>query len=126
MIVATISHAKTLGANNIDQEILPFLRHSDMYAEYVLPRTTLQKSSWDNHGDTDLGSADSPDACRSLCVASDSCVQYTFLKDGKCMTTSRPNLGESSDEEKTSGWINERMTGFYEKAKSCKDEPVPL
>ncbi|KAM0717481.1 hypothetical protein Q7P37_007333 [Cladosporium fusiforme] len=103
-----------------------FLRHKQVFTEYIMPRTAHQKSDWDNHSDEDQGQVASPDACRLLCKQDSACVQWAMDKEvnGKCMTTSRPNLGEPSP-GRTSGWIEKRMRAFYEKEETkepCKDE----
>jgi hypothetical protein len=98
------------------------LRHQDVYAQYILPRTLDAKHDWDNHADQDRGSVSSFDDCRVICEADVSCLQYSFdHRNGKCLTTSRPNLGDFSSGIQ-SGWLSERMLESHDKAQVCGRE----
>jgi hypothetical protein len=98
------------------------LRHQDIYAQYILPRTLDAKHDWDNHADQDRGSVSSFDDCRVICEADVSCLQYSFdHRNGKCLTTSRPNLGDFSSGIQ-SGWLSERMLESHDKAQVCGRE----
>ena len=99
------------------------LRHRDVYAQFILPRTRDPKLNWDNHADQDRGPVSSFDECRVVCEDDLSCLQYSFGgRDSRCLTTSRPNLGEASSSGIQSGWLPERLQGFYDKAESCGRE----
>jgi hypothetical protein len=99
-----------------------FLRHRDVFAEYILPRTTSNRSDWDNHSDKELASSPSasPEDCNMLCETDVSCLQWAFSAEGKCLSTSKPNLGEPSNET-VSGWIPRRMQQFYDDGPVCGD-----
>ena len=100
----------------------PFLRHRDVFAEYILPRTTAPRSNWDNHSDKESPSSpslsSSPDACSLLCEEDASCLQWAFSAEGRCLSTSKPNLGEPSNGT-VSGWIPGRMRAFYDEGPDC-------
>lgn len=97
------------------------LRHRDVFAEFVLPRTGEERWEWDNHADEDRGLVDSLDECRGICEKEDSCLQYAYDQDGSCKVTTRPNLGEASPGLQ-SGWIQERIKRFHDEAEPCGDE----
>jgi len=103
------------------QDLFEFLRHKDMFAEYILPRIIHPRSDWDNHSDNDEGPVSSLEACRVICEKDTKCLQYAFNLEGRCVTTSRPNLGESS-RGMESGWMYNRMQDFHDKADSCGNE----
>jgi len=109
-------------AQNRDNNSL-VLRHRDVYAQFILPRTREPKLDWDNHADQDRGPASSLDECRVVCEDDVSCLQYSLdYRNSRCLTTSRPNLGEASSGVQ-SGWLLERMQDFHDKAQSCgRDE----
>jgi len=102
----------------------PFLRHKDVFANYILPQTTHNRSDWDNHSDKELASSSSPSAspedCNMLCEGDASCLQWAFSAEGKCLSTSKPNLGEPSNGT-VSGWISRRMQQFYDDGPVCGD-----
>ncbi|OQO03140.1 hypothetical protein B0A48_11395 [Cryoendolithus antarcticus] len=75
---------------------LPYHRHSDIYANYVLPKSSDPRESWDNNATDDKGPAKTPAACRAICEADESCVQYVLNDEGKCLTTWRPSFGEAA------------------------------
>jgi hypothetical protein len=98
------------------------LRHRDVYAQYILPRTLDSRSDWDNRADQDRGSVSSFDDCRLTCEDDVACLQFSFdHRNGKCLTTSRPNLGDVSSGIQ-SGWVSERMLEFLDKAQVCGRE----
>ncbi|OQO00832.1 hypothetical protein B0A48_13519 [Cryoendolithus antarcticus] len=97
---------------------IPYHRHSDVYADYVLPKTQSSRDNWDNYAKDDKGSVESPDACRALCQADETCLQYILNDQSTCLTTGRPNSGEPAD-GMHSGWIQDRMQAFYDTAPSC-------
>lgn len=100
------------------QDASKFVRHLDMYAEYVLPRTTEPRRDWDNHSKTDQGPVDSLAACHEICLGIRSCLQYSLSYDMRCLTTERPNVGEPSRGIE-SGWIHDRMRDFFSDADRC-------
>lgn len=98
------------------------LRHHDIYAGYILPRILTPKSDWDNYSFDDKGTVSSLEDCRELCNSEPSCVQYSLDHGSSiCFTSSQPRYGEASLGIQ-SGWISGRMTGFYDKPRSCVDE----
>lgn len=92
-----------------------------MFAQYVLPRISKSKIDWDNHSDNDEGPATSLEECGAICEAAEACVQYALSTELRCLTTSRPNLGEMSRGVE-SGWIFERMRKYYDSAEECHGE----
>ena len=98
-----------------------YLRHKDVYREYILPRVQQSRWDWDNHCDVDQGPVHSLNKCRAICEAIDACVQYQLDIELRCRTTSMPNMGEWS-RGVDSGWIYERMQKFYDEQKSCHGE----
>lgn len=100
-----------------------FLRHRDVFAEYIMPRTTTTRSDWDNHADNDRGPVESPEACQKVCEDDSSCLQWVLDSEAnrRCLTTSRPNMGEPA-QGKTSGWVTERMQAFYDAEDPCTDD----
>lgn len=98
-----------------------FLRHKDIYAEFILPRTSKPRRNWDNHADEARGPAASLQECRGICEEDKSCLQYSHSEDGTCLTTSRPNLGQASVGIQ-SEWLNERMSEFYAQAADCEGD----
>jgi hypothetical protein len=94
----------------------PFLRHKDVFANYILPQTPTPRSNWDNHSDKELASSSpssSQEDCNMLCEKDSSCLQWAFSAEGKCLSTSKPGLGEPSNGT-VSGWIPGRMQAFYD------------
>jgi hypothetical protein len=102
----------------------PFLRHNDVFANYILPQTTTTRSNWDNHSDKELASSSpssSPEDCNMLCEKDSSCLQWAFSAEGnRCLSTSKPNLGEPSNGT-VSGWVPGRMQAFYDGGPVCGD-----
>jgi hypothetical protein len=101
----------------------PFLRHKDVFAEYILPQTTTTRSNWDNHSNKELDSSSrsfSPGDCNMLCEKDSSCLQWALSAEGKCLSTSKPNLGEPSNGT-VSGWVSGRMREFYDGGPVCGD-----
>jgi hypothetical protein len=100
----------------------PFVRHRDVFAKYILPRTTSNRFDWDNHSDKELASSpsSSPEDCNMLCEKDSSCLQWAFSAEGKCLSTPKPNLGEPSNGT-VSGWISRRMQQFYDDGPVCDD-----
>jgi hypothetical protein len=97
------------------------LRHKDVFREFVLPRTGEVRVDWDNHADGDKGLVATLEECRGFCEREDECLQYALDREGKCLVTGRPNLGEAAIGVQ-SGWIQERMQAFYDTAAPCEDE----
>ena len=102
----------------------PFLRHKDVFANYILPQTTHPHSNWDNHSDKELASSSPsslPEDCKIICEKDSSCLQWAFQSaEGKCLSTSKPNLGEPSNGT-VSGWVGRRMREFYDEGPVCGD-----
>lgn len=98
-----------------------FLRHKDVYSEFILTRTSKAKRNWDNHSDEAKGLTASLEKCRAICEDDKSCLQFSHREDGICMTTSRPKLGQASLGVQ-SGWLNERMSDFYAEAADCEGD----
>ncbi|KAI4762618.1 hypothetical protein E4T52_10743 [Aureobasidium sp. EXF-3400] len=98
-----------------------FLRHRDVYRLYALPRMTSPRTDWDNHSKDDRGPAESLEGCRVICEADKSCLQYQVNAESRCLTTSRPNVGQSATNI-TSDWILERVQRFYDEAEDCNGE----
>jgi hypothetical protein len=55
-----------------------------------------------------------------LCEKDSSCLQWALSAEGKCLSTSKPNLGEPSNGT-VSGWISGRMRAFYDDGPVCGD-----
>ncbi|KAH0287111.1 glycosyltransferase family 31 protein, partial [Aureobasidium sp. EXF-3399] len=96
-----------------------FLRHRDIFKLFALPRMNATRTHWDNFCTDDRGPADSLQECRAICVADKSCLQYQVNAEDKCLTTSRPNVGQSATNT-TSDWIFERVQEFYDQAEDCQ------
>jgi hypothetical protein len=97
------------------------LRHQDVFREFVIPRTGEVRVGWDNHADGDRGVVATLEECRGICETEAECLQYALHREGKCLVTGRPNLGEAAIGIQ-SGWIQERMQAFYDTAAPCEDE----
>jgi hypothetical protein len=74
---------------------------------------------WDNHSNDDRGFTESLESCRVTCEADANCLQYLLNAESKCMTTSRPNVGQSATNT-TSDWILDRVKKFYDEAGECQ------
>ncbi|KAI4723550.1 hypothetical protein E4T48_00029 [Aureobasidium sp. EXF-10727] len=96
-----------------------YLRHRDVFRYYALPQMTTPRIDWDNHSNDDRGPSESLESCRGLCEADQSCVQYLLNAESRCLTTSRPNVGQSATNF-SSGWISERVQKFYDVAEDCR------
>ena len=96
-------------------------RHEDVFAEYILPQTTEPNVDWDNHASENRGVVSSIDACRGICEQETLCLQYAYDQKRNCLVTGRPNLGEAATGMQ-SGWIQERMQLFHDKAEPCEGE----
>lgn len=121
VVVLYARHAKLTQPTQTTSD--PFLRHRDVFAEYILPQTTHDRSDWDNRSDKEFASSSpssSPEDCNMLCEKDDSCLQWAFSAEGKCLSTSKPNLGESSNGT-VSGWIPRRMQQFNDDGPVCGD-----
>jgi hypothetical protein len=97
------------------------LRHKDVFREFVIPRTGEARVGWDNHADGDRGLVATLEECRGVCEREAECLQYALDREGRCLVTGRPNLGEAAIGVQ-SGWIQERMQAFYDRAAPCEDE----
>jgi hypothetical protein len=80
---------------------------------------TSPRSNWDNHSNEDRGPTESIENCREICEADVNCLQYLINAEGRCLTSSRPNLGQSAANI-TSGWMLERVQKFYDAAEECQ------
>ncbi|KAK6438700.1 hypothetical protein LTR95_005089 [Oleoguttula sp. CCFEE 5521] len=97
------------------QLIIPYHRHSDVYADYILPKTQSPRDIRKNYAEDDKGPVEFPDACWALCQADETCLQYMLNGQSTCLTTGRPNSCEPAD-DMHSGWIPDRMCAFYDTA----------
>jgi hypothetical protein len=97
------------------------LRHRDVFREFVIPRTGEVRVGWDNHADRDRGVVGTLKECQGVCEQEAECLQYALNREGTCLVTGRPNLGEAALGMQ-SGWIQERMQAFYDTAAPCEDE----
>jgi len=79
------------------------------------------RDDWDNHCEQDRGFTESLEGCRAICEADESCLQYQVNAESKCMTTSRPNVGQAATNI-TSDWILERVQNFYDAGEDCRGE----
>jgi hypothetical protein len=95
------------------------MRHRDMFRLYALPRMTSPRVDWDNHSNDDRGLTESLESCRILCEADGNCLQYLLNAESRCLTTSRPNVGQSATGI-SSDWILERVKKFYDQAEECQ------
>ncbi len=94
------------------------LHHRDVYNHYILPQVVEPRQNWDNHADQDQGPVASLAECGDICESLEKCVQYALSLDLRCLTTSKPNLGEWS-RGIDSGWIYDRMKAFHDDAGWC-------
>lgn len=108
----------TAFANVRQQNNTTYLRHRDVYRLYALPRMANPHIDWDNHSNEDQGLTDSLESCHLLCEADEHCIQYLWNAESRCLTTSRPNVGQAAANV-TSGWILERAQKFYDEAEEC-------
>jgi hypothetical protein len=97
------------------------IRQKDVFAEYILPQTSKPRLNWNNHADQDRGRTDLVEACRDICEQETSCLQYAYDEYGNCKVAEQPKLGEVSTVMQ-SGWFQERMQLFHDKAESCEGE----
>jgi hypothetical protein len=79
---------------------------------------TSPRLDWDNHSSDDRGLTDSLKSCRVICEADERCIQYLLNAESRCLTTSRPNVGQATSNV-SSGWILERAQKFYDEAEEC-------
>ncbi|KAF2719055.1 glycosyltransferase family 31 protein [Polychaeton citri CBS 116435] len=98
-----------------------FLRHKDVFEQYIMPRIKSPKSDWDNESSETVGQLESPADCEKECLQRASCVQYAFQSDGNCTISSGPYLGEPRDGTQ-SGWIFEKFENFTTSMAPCNDE----
>lgn len=95
------------------------MRHRDVFRLYALPRMESPRTNWDNHCKDDRGPAESLGDCRAICEADESCLQYQVNGESRCLTTSRPNMGQFATNI-TSDWILERVQKFYDQGGECQ------
>ncbi|KAG9761559.1 glycosyltransferase family 31 protein, partial [Aureobasidium melanogenum] len=105
---------------NTTNDNTTYLRHRDVYRLYALPRMTSPRLDWDNHSSDDQGLTDSLESCRVICEADERCIQYLLNAENRCLTTSRPNVGQAASNV-SSGWILERAQKFYDEAEECHE-----
>lgn len=74
--------------------------------------------NWDNRSNNDRGFTESLERCRVLCETDEHCIQYLLDTESRCLTTSRPSLGQAASNV-SSGWILERAQKFYDDAEEC-------
>jgi hypothetical protein len=68
----------------------------------------MPRDNWDNESAKDVGVADTLDVCRSWCVESMECVQYSLNTKGHCRHFHLPRLGKAANDVQ-SGWLVERV-----------------
>jgi hypothetical protein len=94
------------------------LRHSDVFADLVMPQMMSPRANWENLSDHEEGTLASVDECRALCVAQVECRQYSFDQDGVCRTNVEPRLGRAG-RGVVSGWIEDRIIEFQQGMEAC-------
>ncbi|KAK5164342.1 uncharacterized protein LTR77_010038 [Saxophila tyrrhenica] len=99
-----------------------FLRHSDMFKQYIIPRMRTPKMDWDNASDQNEVEIETFEDCRTKCHSDGSCLQYSYRPESKiCKMSYSPKLGMEGEGVR-SGWILERMWSLAENMPACKDE----
>ncbi|THY44426.1 hypothetical protein D6C99_06778 [Aureobasidium pullulans] len=98
-----------------------FLRHKDVFSEYILPRMGADLVDWDNESDGEENDVDSFELCKQKCETSTACKQFSFSSDGRCKTRVDPRLGKASYGMK-SGWLHDRIVRFEQDMPPCGDE----
>lgn len=91
-----------------------------MFREYILPRIQSPRKDWFNHADEDRGPVGSLEECHDICEKDGGCLQYALSTDMRCMSTTRPNLGEWYKGIE-SGWLPARMKKWADKRDRCKE-----
>ncbi|KAF2159490.1 glycosyltransferase family 31 protein [Zasmidium cellare ATCC 36951] len=94
------------------------LRHKDVFDGYVLPRISKARLDWYNHADEDRGPVPSLEVCADICEADAACLQYALSTDFRCLSSSKPNLGEYS-RGMESGWMVNRIEKWADKMEPC-------
>lgn len=95
-----------------------YLQHKDVFKNYVVPRMQESKTDWFNHADEDRGPVPHAQACEEICEGDGGCLQWAMTPDFRCLSTTRPNLGESSRGYE-SGWMIERVEKWAKKMEAC-------
>ncbi|KAK3703378.1 hypothetical protein LTR37_014484 [Vermiconidia calcicola] len=99
-----------------------FLRHMDVFKQYVMPRmSAAPRGDWDNESDNDEGNVDSVEACMAKCESNPDCKQYALHDGGICMTRVDPRLGRAA-KTVSSGWLRDRMLQFERNMPPCGNE----
>ena len=98
-----------------------FLRHKDVFDQYILPRMSAPRGDWDDESDNDEGNVDSVEACRAKCEATADCKQFAIHDDGGCKTRVDPRLGKPVAGVK-SEWLRDRTLQFVRDMAPCGDE----
>ena len=100
-----------------------FLRHKDMFDQYIMPRMSENpRSDWDNESDGEETEVHSLEHCQASCQQDLNCRQYSFEeKSGICKTRKDPRLGIAKEGFR-SGWVLDRMAEFREGMAPCHDE----
>ncbi|EME48427.1 glycosyltransferase family 31 protein [Dothistroma septosporum NZE10] len=98
-----------------------FLRHKDMFSQYLLPKIEEPRANWDNHANDDLGPVQSLQECGELCEDDGKCLQYRLTPDLRCLSGTRPMLGEWAKGVE-SGWVVERIREWGEEMEQCGND----
>ncbi|KAI5264014.1 hypothetical protein E4T47_08874 [Aureobasidium subglaciale] len=98
-----------------------FLRHKDVFGQYIMPRMSADVEDWDNESDGEETNVASFDDCKKLCMAAAECRQFSYGQEGHCKTRIDPRLGKATPDVK-SGWLQDRIAKFEHEMASCEDQ----
>lgn len=108
-----------LASRNNDEA--KFLRHKDMFDQYILPRMITDLDDWDNESDGDESEEKSFEDCRARCEVTSDCKQYSLSSDGICRLRVDPRFGKAYLGSR-SGWLYDRLLQFERDMPPCGDE----
>jgi hypothetical protein len=102
-----------------------FIKHADVFNDYVMPRIRLPQEDWDNQGKTVEKDAQTWDACEDACVADDRCMQFSFnATANECKTLDSVRLGEAAGWRSgiKSDWLFDRIEKWRNEQPPCDGE----
>ncbi|KAI1813815.1 hypothetical protein GGS20DRAFT_452930 [Poronia punctata] len=96
-----------------------FIRHRDVFFNYIMPRLAAERAEWDNHSDKEQPTVSTFKACRETCEKDPACMQFS-VSGYACKTSTALRLGRrvSAAEQVKSGWMLDRIDPFIERLDS--------
>jgi len=100
-----------------------FLRHKDVFKQYIEPKISTVQEDWNNDADTDEGHlVGGLESCKAKCEGNSECVQYSLdHSTGHCKTSRTLRLG-NPEKNSTSAWVVDRVLHFQRNMAPCGNE----